>query len=302
MGVAEVLPVVELDRVTLARGGRPVLQEVDLTILPGQAWALLGSNGAGKTTILAGIAGELRPTQGAIRVFQAPAGDPHLRARVGIVHQETVLQPELTVRQQLTFFARLYGRGPERVAAVIATLALEAVADRLPGALSGGFQRRVALARALVHEPRLVLIDEPGQALDGVAREDLWSHLRAVRRMGVSLLVATHDVGEAIALCSHAAILAGGRVVLRTGMDRLALRLGACVVVDGAPDVLRAVAARTRAMPEVRLVLPRPGGLIVLVAIAEDARMVRQAVEAAGDVDHVRVRPPQVEELLAVVP
>ena len=206
-------------RALVKRFGRSAaLRGVEFEVPAGSAFAVLGANGAGKSTLLRLVAGLARPTSGSVEVGGLPAARPEARARVGYAGHATQLYPALTARENLLFAARLRAvAGPrERAAALLSQEALEAVADLPAGALSRGLAQRLSIARALVHEPELLLLDEPFDGLDGPACERLTARLRALQRGGRSLLLVTHDPRRAAALCDAAIVLARGQVALRT--------------------------------------------------------------------------------------
>lgn len=211
----------------------PVLDGVDLTLFTGETVALLGPNGAGKTTLMRLLAGRLSPQGGSLRVAGGePARARAVRRRIGWVPQEIALYPRLTVRENLDVFARLAGlrRGErgEAVARVLARAALGDVADSPVGVLSGGYQRRANIAAALLAEPDLILLDEPTQGIDRVARAAIHGLLDRLRARGAALLIATHDFAEAERLADRVAVLRAGRIGLEGRLPDLlaALRTG----------------------------------------------------------------------------
>jgi ABC-2 type transport system ATP-binding protein len=226
---------VEADALTRHFGDTLALDGVSLTIAPGEAFGLLGANGAGKTTFIRCLTGVLLPSGGDVRVdgFSSLREPAAVRARLGFVAETSRLYPELRVRAFLRFAAGargLAGRTRESaVERVIERFALGDVATRLVGHLSKGFQQRVSLAQAFVADPRLVIVDEPTSGLDPVQQEEVRALLRSLRGER-TLLLCTHDLGEARALADRVAVLARGRLValgataeLLGGADPLAL-------------------------------------------------------------------------------
>ena len=192
---------------------------LDLEIPGGVCFGLLGPNGAGKSTTMRMLTGQALPDAGEIRVlgYRLPAQSKLARARLGVVPQESNLDIELSVRQTLAVFATLC-RVPRarRRAAVDSALELAGLgarADERVGALSGGMQRRLLVARGLVHDPELVLLDEPTVGLDPQVRQELWSLIRRLRDRGATVLMSTHYIEEAQRLADRVAIMAAGRVV-----------------------------------------------------------------------------------------
>ena len=197
-------------------GGLRVLRGVDLTVHPGEAVVVAGPNGAGKTTLLRLLAGLMRPEAGEVRVLGRPVrggnGEEGRRV-VGFVSHQSMLYDDLTLAQNLTFAARLYGiPGPARAArAALEAAGLAARADESPRRLSRGLAQRAAIARALIHQPRLLLLDEPFTALDAAAAERLRAELGARLAAGLGIVVVTHRLGEVWRLATRVAVLADGR-------------------------------------------------------------------------------------------
>jgi len=195
-------------------GPRAAVAGVDLTLDAGSCLALFGPNGAGKTTLLRLVAGLLKPTRGSVRVGGvAIRRDSRARAAVGLISHQSMLYAPLTVRENVEFTARLYGL-PDPRAACQAALAGMDVLDRADvpvRTLSRGLQQRVSIARATVHDPKVVLLDEPYSGLDEAGAQALTTLLRKLLAAGATLLVVTHNVAEGLALATHAAIMTDGR-------------------------------------------------------------------------------------------
>jgi heme exporter protein A len=193
------------------------LQGVDLEIPTGTVVALLGPNGAGKTTLLRLLAGLAQPTRGSLRVGSDGQDRRRRRARIGFVGHATLLYPTLTVRENLIFAARLYGvRQPAaRAQSLLEQQGLAAIADLPASACSRGMAQRLSIARGLVHEPEIVLLDEPFTGLDRLASERLLHRLRGLRDARRTLILATHDLAHAAQLADAALVLSRGRIVHR---------------------------------------------------------------------------------------
>jgi len=209
-------PVVEAEGLVRAFSGRRAVDGVDFTISAGECLALFGPNGAGKTTLLRLLAGLLAPTAGSCRVggVSLRAGRA-ARAEVGLVSHASMLYGALTARENVEFAARMYGVRDATRAAKRALVQMR-VADRAEApvrALSRGLQQRVSIARAIVHEPRLLLCDEPYTGLDEVGSAALTTALAERRDRGAALLLVTHNLNEGLALATHAAIMRRGRFV-----------------------------------------------------------------------------------------
>ena len=209
-------PVVDAEGLVRAFGGRRAVDEVSFTLGEGECLALFGPNGAGKTTLLRLLAGLLSPTAGTCRVGGVTLRDgPAARAHVGLISHSSMLYAALSARENVEFTARMYGLPDPRGAARDALAAMR-VLDRAEApvrALSRGLQQRVSIARAIVHAPRLLLCDEPYTGLDETGSVALTEALAERRASGAALLLVTHNLGEGLALATHAAIMQRGRFV-----------------------------------------------------------------------------------------
>lgn len=211
------LPHVEVHGLVKRFGYHAALAGVDLTVRRGEAVALLGPNGAGKTTLLRVLALLCRPTSGTVRIAgqDAPAQANALRRQVGFLSHQTLLVQDLSCRQNLLFYARLYGLpdADARVSAVLGRLGLRDRQDDRVRSLSRGLQQRLAIARAFLHGPSLLLLDEPHAGLDGDAATVLDAWLGELRGQGCTLLMSSHDAERATLLCERLVYLERGRVV-----------------------------------------------------------------------------------------
>jgi heme exporter protein A len=207
-------PFVAVDDVSRVFGRRRALARVSLQVEAGQIVGILGPNGAGKSTLLGILATLLRPTTGRIRYGDLDASSgAALRARIGVLGHDLFLYPELTARENLEFFAGTYGAASPADAsrAALARAGLEDRADDPVSAFSRGMRQRVALERALIHQPRLVLLDEPFTGLDDASASALVRRLHTLRDGGAMVVVATHDLDLADGLLDHALFLRDGR-------------------------------------------------------------------------------------------
>jgi heme exporter protein A len=208
---------VVVDEVSRHFGRRRAVSRVSFTAARGAIIGLLGPNGAGKSTLLAMLATLLRPSAGSIRygTMEAIEVSPDLRARIGVLGHDLFLYPELTARENLAFFAALYGsRDPDGAArAALERAGLADRGDDLVSEFSRGMRQRVALERALIHEPRLLLLDEPFTGLDEASASALVTRLRGLRQNGAVVVLATHDLDVAEGLLDEAVFLREGRMV-----------------------------------------------------------------------------------------
>jgi heme ABC exporter ATP-binding subunit CcmA len=208
---------VELRDVDKVYGRVRALDKVSLRLPPGELVLVEGSNGAGKSTLLRMLAGVTRPTRGSVRVLgEDPfsAAGRSARGKAGYLAAEPGLYAELTVRENLRFCARLRALAPQRVEECLAELDLESVADRAVHQLSFGFRRRAGLARALLCDPELLLLDEPWNGLDEASAERLSKRLAAYRSAGRTALVAAHGIGARAALFDRRLRLERGHIEL----------------------------------------------------------------------------------------
>jgi ABC-2 type transport system ATP-binding protein len=209
----------------VVRGGREVLPGIDVDVAAGTVTGLLGPSGSGKTTLIRSIVGVQIVAGGSLDVLGLPAGAAALRRRVGYVTQAPSVYTDLTVRENLTYFARIVSVGAERVDAVLERVGLADHAGRPGGSLSGGQIARVSLATALLHEPELLLLDEPTVGLDPVLRHDLWEFFRELAASGTTLLVSSHVMDEA-ARCHELVLLREGRILAHETPAALRARTG----------------------------------------------------------------------------
>jgi lipooligosaccharide transport system ATP-binding protein len=192
---------------------------VDIAVQAGECWGLLGPNGAGKTTLLRMLIGGTPPSSGQLHVLDhpIPAEAIAMRRRIGVVPQKDNLDPDFTVIENLRTYAGYFGlRGPDlesRIEELLAFAALESKRHAHINTLSGGMQRRLALIRALLNEPELLILDEPTTGLDPQARQLIWQRLRALRAHGMTLVLTTHYMEEAQRLCDRVTIMDFGRIL-----------------------------------------------------------------------------------------
>ncbi len=230
-------PAIEIRDVEKRFGALRALAGVSLAIGEGEFFGLLGPNGAGKTTLISIVAGLTRASAGTVAVMGADVIAEYGRARrmLGVVPQELVFDPFFTVRETLRFQSGYYGiRGNDAwIDEVMHHLDLTAKADANMRALSGGMKRRVLVAQALVHKPPVIVLDEPTAGVDVELRQGLWQFVRRLNRDGHTVVLTTHYLEEAEALCGRIAMLKGGRIValdstrnLLDSFSGLLLRLG----------------------------------------------------------------------------
>jgi ABC-2 type transport system ATP-binding protein len=211
------------------RGSRRVLHGLSFAVPPGQVTGLLGPSGSGKTTLMRAIVGVQQVRSGEVTVLGEPAGSPGLRSRVGYVTQAPSVYQDMTVRENIRYFASLYGMGPREADAALADVGLTDAAGQLVRDLSGGQMGRASLACALVGSPEVLVLDEPTVGLDPVLRVELWDRFHALAGAGTTLIVSSHVMDEA-GRCDRLLLLRDG--------DLLADSTPAQLRVDGRSEDL----------------------------------------------------------------
>jgi ABC-2 type transport system ATP-binding protein len=216
--------------------GTLALEDFDLEIPAGSFFGLLGPNGAGKTTLISAVCNLIRVTAGEVLVFGEPA--PSLRARswIGLAEQDINLDRFLTVKETLVYHGGYFGmsrhEAERRADEMIDIFGLAAKSATRAPRLSGGQRRRLLLARALMHRPRLVILDEPTAGVDFELRLELWSYIRRLHTEGTTILLTTHYLEEAEQLCEEIALIRGGRLIARDSASGLRDHYGAASLAD----------------------------------------------------------------------
>ena len=217
---------IRVEGLRVVRGGAVVLPDLSCEVAAGAVTGLLGPSGSGKSTLLRAVVGVQRVTGGTIDVLGLPAGSPPLRARVGYMTQAPSVYGDLTVRENLRFFARVLGLPASAVAKAIDDVALGDFADRVVTRLSGGQRTRVSLAAALVGEPELLVLDEPTVGLDPLLRRDLWELFHELAAAGKTLLVSSHVMDEADR-CDALLLLRDGKLLAQDTPAAIRAQTGA---------------------------------------------------------------------------
>jgi ABC-2 type transport system ATP-binding protein len=216
--------------------GTVALSDFDLSIPEGTFFGLLGPNGAGKTTLINAVCNLIRITSGEVCVFGEPANSLLARSWVGLAEQDINLDRFLTVEETLIYHGGWFGMSKEdacaRSAEMIDVFDLRAKADVRTPKLSGGMRRRLLLARALMHRPRLVILDEPTAGVDFELRQELWRYIRRLHDQGTTILLTTHYLEEAEALCEEIALIRRGRLIARDTSEGLRETYGAGSLSD----------------------------------------------------------------------
>jgi ABC-2 type transport system ATP-binding protein len=216
---------VRIEELRVVRGGVIVLPGLSCKVARGSVTGLLGPSGSGKSTLIRSIVGVQKLAGGAVDVLGLPAGSPALRGRIGYMTQAPSVYGDLTIRENLRFFARVLARPADEVDEVIEAVALDDLGGRIVGTLSGGERARVSLAAALLGSPELLVLDEPTVGLDPVLRRDLWRLFRRLAERGATLLVSSHVMDEADR-CDAILLLREGQLLTQASPDELRARTG----------------------------------------------------------------------------
>ena len=216
--------------------GTLAVEDLNLTVPDGAFFGLLGPNGAGKTTLISAVCNLIRVTEGEVLVFGEPAASLLARSYVGLAEQDINLDRFLSVRETLLYHGGYFGMGRAeaevRADEMIEIFDLRAKQDVRAPKLSGGQRRRLLLARALMHRPRLVILDEPTAGVDFELRQELWTYIRRLHAEGTTILLTTHYLEEAEALCEEIALIRGGRLIARDSSAGLREHYGASSLAD----------------------------------------------------------------------
>ena len=278
--------------VTKRYARRVAVHRLSLRLWAGEVVGLVGSNGSGKTTMLRMLAGILRPDQGQGQIlgFDLVKEAAEIRGCVGYMSQALSLYADLSVFENLRFRAQVYGLSSPRAAAGTAIVNFElGEFTRIPaGRLSGGWARRLQLAAALIHSPRLVLLDEPTAGLDAASRHDVWRRIGRLAAAGAGVIVSTHDLAEA-ERCSYAALLSEGKIVATGTPGQIARSASAEAFLLSGPDA-RQLAEPIEASPGVIASYPQGPGLRVVADPNAEETLRRVASIHAASLTRVAMR------------
>ncbi len=209
--------ILQVEGLNVFYGAFQAVSDVSFNVKSGEIFGLLGPNGAGKTSTLSAVEGLIKPQSGEIFVagFDISRQPLHARANMGVQLQATSFQPELTITEIIKLYAGIYGVNltTEKLKTILQDIKLEESASKKFGQLSGGQQQRVSLVISTIHDPILVMLDEPTTGLDPQSRRQLWERIEAIRGKGHAVLLTTHSMEEAEAVCDRIAIIDHGKVI-----------------------------------------------------------------------------------------
>ncbi|HWH36984.1 MAG TPA: ABC transporter ATP-binding protein [Candidatus Limnocylindrales bacterium] len=299
-------PIVDMRSVSRSFGEVHAVVDMTLSVRQGTILGVIGPSGSGKTTAIRVMTGAIRPDKGSVRVLGEEPRHFHraTRERIGYMPQQFVLYPDLTARENVDFIGAMFGmlrpRRVKRTEEVLRLVELWEARDRRVAHLSGGMQRRVALACALVHQPRLLILDEPTAGIDPILRQEIWEELRRLRDGGVTLLVTTQYVGEA-EYCDTVALISAGELIAYDQPEEVRREaLGGDVVQVGTTRAFDAATLpQIEGVTEIRQVGPRE--LLVISTNGAQALpdVVDAIVTAGAEVDWSREYRPSFDEVFA---
>jgi ABC-2 type transport system ATP-binding protein len=217
MDTQQISNILQVDNLNVYYGSFQAVKDVSFHVKQGEIFGLLGPNGAGKTSTLSAVEGLIKQRSGTVTVagYDTLKDPLHAKAALGVQLQATSFQPELNVSEILQLYASLYGvpLTQEKLQALLRQINLAGAENKRFGQLSGGQQQRVSLAITTIHDPKLVLLDEPTSGLDPQSRRQLWSRIDAIREKGHGVVLTTHSMEEAEAVCDRISIIDHGRVI-----------------------------------------------------------------------------------------
>lgn len=206
---------IEIENLVKKFGSFAALDGISLSVELGECFALLGPNGAGKTTLIKILSTLIVPTSGTVKVAGHDIKEEaeEIKRLIGVVSHNSFLYEELSARENLEFYAELYGASSSRAEELLGKFNLQARSEDCVSAFSRGMKQRLAIARALLHEPKILLLDEPSTGLDARSRAEFHDSLQNLRSSGATIILATHQLDEAKLLCERAVLLSRGRVM-----------------------------------------------------------------------------------------
>ncbi len=302
------LPAVSFNDVSCRIGSRKILEHLNFQTGRGIIHGILGLNGAGKTTLLSLVLGLRRSYEGFVSVLgeTLPGRNAmRIRRRIGAVLQETALYEELTAYENLLFSASLYGiNNPKsRISEVLEILGLDNRSGDIVKTLSGGMRRRITIARALLHRPELLVIDEPTLGVDADARHAIWAHLRYLRKEGITVLAATNYIDEAQAICDTVSVIKSGSLIITENPGKLIGRAGCCVDLECSPGISGHIASEIQKSFNggINRTEITSSGLSVFIKEGTKPEKLAMDIMKNYTVSGFRIRPPDISEIFSML-
>jgi ABC-2 type transport system ATP-binding protein len=294
-------PAISFENVSLRIDTTTILNDITLDMPTHSISGILGPNGAGKSTLISLIVGLNTPSNGTLTVLgkQLPAKGESLRRQIGVVLQETSLYEELTIVENLLFFASLYNveKPKQRIKEMLELLGLADRGQDQVRILSGGLKRRTAIARALLHNPQLLVVDEPTLGVDVEARHAIWEHLRFLKSQGHTILVATNYLDEAQALCDEVSVLHKGNLLITDSPDALIAKTGHSLDIECTPESAEKISQSLTEITTVVRSENTASGLSVFLKGETIPDTIINAVLKTAPVHGFRFRPPDLSEI-----
>ena len=293
--------VIQFQDVDCRISGKDILKGITLNVRRGEIMGLLGKNGAGKTTLLSLISGLRSQTSGEVTVLgeRMPAHSTEFRRRMGFVLQENALYEELTIFENLKFSASLYDvqDSRKRIFEALEILGLSDRRDQVVSTLSGGLKRRTAIARALLHDPELFIIDEPTLGVDVDTRHAVWAYLRLLRSKNKTVIVATNYLDEALALCDRVAVLGEGVMLTIAEPRELVKRTGSCIDIECNEQTAKRIASGTQNLWQVTRADLTLSGISLFLAKGANPDEVLREFTKYGSIEGFCFRAPDLSEV-----
>lgn len=299
------VPIIRTENISRRFGDIIAVNSVSLEVEEGEIFGLLGPNGAGKTTFIKMLTTLLKPTSGTATVcgFSILNQRERVRENIGLVFQEPSLDIELTARENLDFHARMYGMEKslreERISRVLSLVDLDDRADDIVKTFSGGMQRRLEIARGIMHHPRVLFLDEPTLGLDAQTRRKIWDYITAMNREeGVTIILTTHYMEEADHLCDRVAIIDEGVIRAIDSPERLKKGIGGDVLYLEVSNGIKEYLEKLRMYGYDDLYI-QDGGVYIHTTEVEKKipEILRLAFESGYEVKEIRIRRPTLEDV-----